>query len=183
MTSTPARHRPPTGLIADDDTPATGVSPGPAGRAALGRATGILMALVPCSTATARRILAETARVAGVGLSEAVGAALALRDGEDGPPSPVETILQTVIEHTLHTPDPAPAALQPNPSVLRGHLRHFRALRRRTFATPEDPGLRCELEDASYTLCVLTGRRSPHHAVHAAEELVALHRLDTPHAH
>ncbi|WP_374772582.1 hypothetical protein OG756_05045 [Streptomyces sp. NBC_01310] len=52
----------------------------------VGRAVGILMALVPCDSRCARRILAEPASAADVCLQEAAWAAVAVLRGD--PPLP-----------------------------------------------------------------------------------------------
>ncbi|MEU6890256.1 DUF5133 domain-containing protein [Streptomyces sp. NPDC046557] len=163
--------------------------PEEAAAAVVGSATGVLMAFVPCGHDTARRILPDTARRAGVGPTVAAHAVMALRgDGEGPGPGGRrrwERVLRSLIDDTLSAPAPlsdcAGPGLLPDLAVLRRRLHHFRALRRRTFAAPNDAVLRCRLEDASYTLCVLMGRRSTHLALRAAEELLTADRLDRPH--
>ncbi|THA50421.1 DUF5133 domain-containing protein [Streptomyces sp. A1136] len=113
---------------------------------------------------------------------------MALRGDEEAPaarPSPhVGEVLRSLIDDTLSAPappsGPGSPGLLPDLAVLRRHLHDFRTLRRRTFATPDDAALRSRLEDASYTLCVLMGRRSTHLALQAAEELLTADRLDRP---
>lgn len=151
-----------------------GCCPGPTDA---GRATGILMALLPCSADTARQVLARTAEAAGVGLEEAAWAAAALRgDGPSVPPA-VEAALRSAIDRTLAAAPDARAALLPDPYTLRHSLSRFRDLRRRTFADPDDRSVRARYEDAGYTLCVLLGHRAVHHALAAAEHLIAAHRV------
>lgn len=173
MTHPPAPHRHPAGGNAPPDAVSV--------RAALGRATGTVMALVPCTAETARRILAQAARTAGVTPQRMAQTAAALRGPrDDGADPALEHALRAVIGHAQTPPTPitaATAGLLPPPVALRRHLNHLRAARRRTLAAPEDPALRTELEDAAYTLCVLMGQRSAHGALLAAEEVVAAHRL------
>lgn len=149
-------------------------------RAELGRATGILMALVPCTAETARRILNDAARAVGATPLRMAAAVVTTR-ARPGEADPVlERALHTGIAHARTRSSartPALVGLVPSPVVLRRHLNHLRAVRRRVLAAPEDPALRAELEDAAYTLCVLMGRRSAHGALLAAEEVVAAHRL------
>ncbi|MFE1825542.1 DUF5133 domain-containing protein [Streptomyces yangpuensis] len=148
--------------------------------AALTTATGIVMALVPCTAESARRILGDAARAAGVtlGLMARTAVATRVRPAEADPDC--ERALRTAIGHarTPHPPSPpAAGTVLPAPDVLRRHLDHLRAVRRRTLAAPDDPALRAALEDAAYTLCVLMGQRHAHGALLAAEERVAAHRL------
>lgn len=185
MNDTPAGRRAPATVA-----PVAGSGPEAASAtAAVDAATGVLMAFVPCGHDTARRILLDTARRSGVGPTVAAHAAMALRgDGKDpgARPSPhVGEVLRSLIDETLSAPappsGPGSPGLLPDPAVLRRHLHHLRTLRRRAFATPDDAALRGRLEDASYTLCVLMGRRSTHLALQAAEELLTADRLDRPH--
>ncbi|MFJ4776024.1 DUF5133 domain-containing protein [Streptomyces sp. NPDC088762] len=172
MTHSAAPHLHPAGA---DAAPATGPD-----QDTSGCATGIVMALVPCTAEAARRILANAARAAGVTLPRMTQTALALRSHCDAADPVLEQALRTAIGHAKTPPSPlgpATAGLLPSPPVLRRHLDHLRAARRRTLAAPEDPALRTELEDAAYRLCVLMGQRSAHGAVLAAEEVVAAHRL------
>ncbi|WP_406179153.1 DUF5133 domain-containing protein [Streptomyces sp. NBC_01006] len=172
MNETPAHHRSPLG----EEVAADAVTP----RAVLGRATGVVMALVPCTAETARRILLNAALTAGTTLPlMARAAAAAYNLAEESDPA-LERVLRTEIGHAQTPPAPLPseaAALLPAPFVLRGHLDHLRAARRRTLSAPGDPAQRAELEDAAYTLCVLMGQRNAHGALRAAEQLAAAHRL------
>ncbi|KPI20543.1 hypothetical protein OV450_0009 [Actinobacteria bacterium OV450] len=146
------------------------------------RATGILMALVPCTVATARRILADAAASAGVELHEVVAGVHAMRTGEPVTAA-VDEALHRAVDRARTPPVAASASwLSPQPDVLRRHVNHVRAARRRALAAPDDAGVRSELEDAAYTLCVLMGQRSAHGALLAAEELIAANRLGaSPH--
>ncbi|MFD4247616.1 DUF5133 domain-containing protein [Streptomyces sp. NPDC058525] len=141
------------------------------------------MALLPCNGATAQQVLAQAAAVANVTVECAAEAAEALRG--DAPPtaSAVEAALRAAIDDVLATPHPATPALLPDPHTLRHHLARFRDLRRRTFVAPDNSGLRARYEDAGYTLCVMLGHRMFHHAINAAEQLVAIRRLDGPPLH
>lgn len=153
-----------------------------AARAALSRATGILMALIPCTADTARRILARAARGAHVTDSDMATAATALRSGQPVRPA-AERALRQAIDQAQSPPSPAPEGTVrtlPSTFVLRQHLSHLRATRRRALLSPEDPDARAALDDAAYTLCVLTGQRAAYAALQAAEEHVAAHRLPPP---
>lgn len=144
---------------------------------AVGRATGTLMALLPCDSRSARRVLAEAAALAGLSLAEAADAMTAvLREDAPAPPAAVASAVRTAVDRALTAARTPSAALLPNPYVLRRHLARFRELRRRTFVHPEDPGLRARFDDAAYTLCVLLGHRRVHHALIAAENLIATHQ-------
>lgn len=152
-------------------------------RAVLGRATGVVMSLVPCTAETARRIILGAAQAAGVTLEvmASTGAAMQTVVGEVDPA--LEQSLRTVIGYAQVPPTPLPAgtaALLPSPFVLRGHLSHLRAVRRRTLTAPDDPAQRAALDDAVYTLCVLMGQRSAHGALLAAEQLAAVRLLPPP---
>lgn len=146
-------------------------------RAIASRATGVLMALVPCTAAKARRILAEVAIGAGTDVREAAEAVLAARTGEPAAPV-VEDVLHSTLARarTLPAPPPGPWS-PPHPDTLRGHVNHLRAARRRAMAAPDDASVRSELEEAAYTLCVVMGQRSAHSALVAAEEMIAVNRL------
>lgn len=149
----------------------------------MGRALGVLMALVPCDSRTARRILTDAATTLDVTVEEIAGAAAALLRG-DTPPQPptavVESAVRVAIDRSLTVAGTTSSPLLPNPRVLREHLARFRDLRRHTFSAPDDPALRACYDDAAYTLCVLLGRRHLHQALTAAEQLIAAHRLTGP---
>ncbi|MGW6785249.1 DUF5133 domain-containing protein [Streptomyces sp. NPDC054987] len=163
------------------DTAATGTEAGDAAAtAALAGATGVVMALVPCTAESARRVLAEAARTAGVTLHTMARTAVATgtRPADADPDCERALRMEIANARSPQPPSPPPpGTLLPAPDVLRGHLHHLRAVRRRTLAAPDDPALRAALEDAAYTLCVLMGQRNTHSALIAAEERVAAHRL------
>ncbi|MGW9069131.1 DUF5133 domain-containing protein [Streptomyces yangpuensis] len=153
---------------------------GAAGGAALATATGMVMALVPCTAESARRVLGDAARAAGVTLRLMARTVVATRACPAEADPDCERALRTAIGHARTPQSPSPPAagtVLPAPEVLRRHLEHLRAVRRRTLAAPDDPALRAALEDAAYTLCVLMGQRHAHGALLAAEERVAAHRL------
>ncbi|MFF8261238.1 DUF5133 domain-containing protein [Streptomyces virginiae] len=188
MMQSPAGHRRTEGGAAVTDGYAhadTEVeTDGAAARAALAGATGTVMALVPCTAESARRVLGDAARAAGVTLRLMARTVIATRARPADVDPDCERALRAAIGHARSRQPPSPPApgtLLPAPDVLRGHLNHLRALRRRTLAAPDDAALRAALDDAAYTLCVLMGQRNAHSALLAAEERVAAHRLP-PHA-
>ncbi|MFI1154043.1 DUF5133 domain-containing protein [Streptomyces sp. NPDC020817] len=72
---------------------------------------------------------------------------------------------------------PTTTALYPSPFVLRQQVSQVRAARHRTLAAPHDAAQRAELESCLYTLYVLTGCRTAHAALTAAEALLVANRL------
>ncbi|MFE5534798.1 DUF5133 domain-containing protein [Streptomyces sp. NPDC056492] len=145
-----------------------------------GGAAGVLMALVPCTVAVARRILDNAVRAVGLPRELVARAVMGLRDDVCAPPGhdlPERAVRAEIERARITSPAPPSAALFPSPFVLRQHVSQVRAARRRTLAAPRDPVQRAELENALYTLCVLTGRRSAHAALMAAEVYLAAHRL------
>lgn len=168
MTETPTPRRRRTSAAAGDPS----LDAATAARARMARATGILMALVPCSAETARRLLAAAAEEAGTTVQESCEAAAALLSGRDEPTS-LQQALRTAMRLARSGPEQGPGArLLPGAEVLREHIARFRALRRELLAAPEDLALQSRLDDATYTLCVMMGRRTPHDALKAAESLV-----------
>ncbi|MFJ6797301.1 DUF5133 domain-containing protein [Streptomyces sp. NPDC091268] len=146
-------------------------------RALIGRATGVLMAAVPCSTDSARGLLAASARATGAPLVGAAQAALRLCTDEGPLFDPVGEALADAVHRLLEAePLEDPVACATGVQDLGRYLNHYRAARRRTFAAPGDANARSLLDDAGYALCVLTGRRSPHAALAAAEYLIATAR-------
>lgn len=147
----------------------------------MGHAAGVLMALVPCTTAVAHRILDNATRTSGAAPDDTIGTVIALRGRGTCAPAghgPLERAVWTEIERarTARAAPDGPVLLPPA-FVLRQHVDHLRAARRRTLAAPDDPAQRAELENSLYTLCVLTGRRSAYAALVAAEAHLAAHRL------
>ncbi|MEU6890283.1 DUF5133 domain-containing protein [Streptomyces sp. NPDC046557] len=168
MTETPTPHRRRTSAAAGD--PSAGATM--AARARTERATGVLMALVPCSADTARRLLIAAAEEAGATVEESCEAAVALLSGRDEP-TEVRQALRTAMRRARSGPEHGPGArLLPGPEALREHVARYRSLRREVLGAPEDLTLQSRLDDATYTLCVMMGRRTPHDALRAAEALI-----------
>ncbi|MFE5534706.1 DUF5133 domain-containing protein [Streptomyces sp. NPDC056492] len=144
-----------------------------------GPAAGVLMALVPCTVTVAHRILDNAARTAGLSRPLMAQVVMSLRDDVCAPPGHdlTERAIRAEIERARTTTPAVAVVLFPSAFVLRQHVGQVRAARRRTLAAPEDPVQRAELENALYTLCVLTGRRGAHAALMAAEVYLAAHRL------
>ncbi|MFF4850793.1 DUF5133 domain-containing protein [Streptomyces sp. NPDC001194] len=138
------------------------------------QAVTVLMAVVPCGADTARQILADTARAAGAQLHETAGAVLVLgRGGKPAPP--LGRALADALDEARSAAEPAPlpyTRLLPDPRTIGELLKRHRGLRRRALAAPEDPAVRDELDDATYTLCILMGRRNAHTALRSAELLL-----------
>lgn len=146
-------------------------------RATAARAAGALMALVPCTAGKARRLLTEVAMDMGTDLREAAEAVLAARAGEPVAPA-VEGVLRDVLARARTLPGPPAGTWSPpDPDTLRRHVNQLCAARRRALEAPGDAGVRSELEEAAYTLCVVMGQRSAHGALLAAQELIAVSRL------
>ncbi|GHB56222.1 hypothetical protein GCM10010347_27850 [Streptomyces cirratus] len=167
MTETPLPQRRRTPAASG---PAVGAAAAARARAEV--ATGILMALVPCSAETARRLLTAAAEEAGTTAEEGAAAAVALLSGPDEPTA-VQQALRTAMRRARSGPQQeAGARLLPGADVLREQVARFRALRREVLKSPGDAALRRGLDDAVYTLCVMMGRRTPHDALKAAETLI-----------
>jgi hypothetical protein len=62
--------------------------------------------------------------------------------------------------------------LRTNPSLLRELVERCETLSRR-LASGSDPEIRRQLEDASYTLCVVTGTRQLNTALYVARQQLA----------
>ncbi|WP_327135030.1 DUF5133 domain-containing protein [Streptomyces sp. NBC_01343] len=145
------------------------------------RAVTVLMALVPCGADTARRILADTARAAGAGPHETAEAVLVLGGGGK-PAAPLGRALADAVDEARSAVEPVTqpyTRLLPDPRAVGELLKRHRGLRRRALAAPEDPAVRDELDDATYTLCVLMGRRNAHTALRSAELLLGTEWLGT----
>ncbi|WP_241253680.1 DUF5133 domain-containing protein [Streptomyces sp. W1SF4] len=120
------------------------------------------------------------ARLTGTAAAAVAEAVFALHAGA----APVEPGLERALAQTIDRartsptePDAGASRLMPNALVLRQHLNHLRAVRRRLLASPEDPATRADLGNAAYTLCVLIGQRSTHAALQAAEQYLAARRM------
>ncbi|MFE9934559.1 DUF5133 domain-containing protein [Streptomyces sp. NPDC005533] len=144
--------------------------------AAIARATGVVMAWTPCTSDSARRILANTARAAGTTTQHLAENVIATHARTLANPR-LEALLRAEVSRAQTPPAKAFIGLRPPPGVLREHINELRSARRRTLAAPHDPGQRSELDAAAYTLCVLMGQRNAYAALVAAEEEVATHRL------
>ncbi|MFD9306678.1 DUF5133 domain-containing protein [Streptomyces sp. NPDC060048] len=159
---------------------ATGTAPAGlddlAARSAFSRATGVVMALVPCTADTARRILTNAAHAAAATTRDLAENLIATHAHAPADPR-LEALLRTEINRAQNPSATTPLGLRPPPQVLRKHLNHLRAARRRTLAAPHDAAQRAELDDAAYTLCVLMGQRNAPAALLAAEEQLTAHRL------
>ncbi|MEV6734888.1 MULTISPECIES: DUF5133 domain-containing protein [unclassified Streptomyces] len=150
--------------------------------AAAEQAVTVLMAVVPCGSDTARRILADTARAAGVALLETAEAVLAL-GGCRALPASLGTALQAAMDGARSATAPPVAQpytrLLPDPQTIGELLKRHRGLRRRALAAPHDLAVRNELDDATYTLCILMGQRNACTALRSAELLVGAEWLGT----
>ncbi|MEU8844596.1 DUF5133 domain-containing protein [Streptomyces roseus] len=147
-----------------------------------GSAVGMLMALVPCTVSVAHHILDNAARAVGVSRVLAAQTVMGLRHqnagagaGDDQARGAVRA--EIVRARTAAQTPPASPTVFPSAFVLRQHVNHLRAARRRTLAPPDDAVQRAELENCLYTLCVLTGLRSAPAALAATEAYLAANRL------
>ncbi|GHE72438.1 DUF5133 domain-containing protein [Streptomyces vinaceus] len=145
------------------------------------RAVTVLMAVVPCGAETARRILADAARTAGAGRRETAEAVL-VRESGGKPPAQLGKALAEALDEARCATEPLThpyTRLLPDPRTIAGLLKRHRALRRRALAAPGDTAVRDELDDATYTLCILMGRRNAYAALRAAELLTGAEWLGT----
>ncbi|MFD7834188.1 DUF5133 domain-containing protein [Streptomyces sp. NPDC059761] len=145
------------------------------------QAATVLMAVVPCGADTARQILADTAWAAGAGLRETAEAVLLLGAGGK-PPAPFGRALADAMDEARSTTEPVTrpyTRLLPDPQTIGELLKRHRALRRRALAAPHDPAVRDELDDATYTLCILMGQRNAYTALRSAELLLGAEWLGT----
>lgn len=145
------------------------------------QAVTVLMAVVPCGADTARRILADTARGARVAPRETAEAVLALGGGRELP-----TLLGTALKKAVDKARSVTEAVKqpytrllPDPQAIGELLKRHRSLRRRALAAPHDPVVRNDLDDATYTLCILMGQRNAHTALRSAELLLGAEWLGT----
>ncbi|MFD3698390.1 DUF5133 domain-containing protein [Streptomyces sp. NPDC058646] len=133
------------------------------------------MAATPCSARDAERILAAAAALAGVTTGE-LEAAMTAAAGGTPLPAPIERALRHAVE-AARTPAPPTLrriGLTPSRARTEEVLTRLRACRARLAAAPADPDALRDMDDASYTLCVLMGRPSTHEAVLAAEAHLAV---------
>ncbi|MFE2548045.1 DUF5133 domain-containing protein [Streptomyces sp. NPDC059355] len=153
----------------------------PPPRAIAEQAVTVLMAVVPCGADTARQILGDAARAAGAALHEMAGAVLVLGGGGK-PAAPLGRALADAMDEARCAAEPVAqpyTRLLPDPRAIGELLKRHRGLRRRALATPDDPAVRDELDDATYTLCILMGRRNAHTALRSAELLLGTEWLGT----
>ncbi|WP_051832233.1 DUF5133 domain-containing protein [Streptomyces katrae] len=150
--------------------------------AATEQAVTVLMAVVPCGCDTARQILADTARAAGAALLETAEAVLAL-GGCRALPAALGAALQAAMDGARSAVAPLATEtytrLLPDPQAIGELLKRYRGLRRRALAAPHDPAVRKELDDTTYTLCILMGQRNASTALRSAELLVGAEWLGT----
>ncbi|MFE6845391.1 DUF5133 domain-containing protein [Streptomyces sp. NPDC057686] len=155
----------------------------PPEHAAPEQAVTVLMAVVPCGSDTARQILADTARAAGVAPLETAEAVLAL-GGCRALPAALGAALKAAMDRARSataTPATQPyTRLLPDPRTIGELLKRHRGLRSRALAAPHDRTVRGELDDATYTLCILMGQRNACTALRSAELLVGAEWLGTP---
>ncbi|MDJ0386198.1 DUF5133 domain-containing protein [Streptomyces sp. G-G2] len=169
MTETPARRLPAAESAPRSEHPL----PGPVGRAELERATGILMAFVPCDARTALDILDRAALAAGTNAGAMAQAAVALVTGRHRPAGAAQEALGRAIQQSRIAPEAAAPRMRPSLAVAGETLSRMGDLRRALLLAPTDPALRAQVDDAVYTLCVLMGRRTAHAAAKDAELLLA----------
>ncbi|WP_405828068.1 MULTISPECIES: DUF5133 domain-containing protein [unclassified Streptomyces] len=136
------------------------------------------MAMTPCSARDARVVLASAAAAVHVTATELAAAIVAAPQGV-ALPAPVERALRHAVESARSPVCPAPAAAAPaamlaNRALTEKVLARFRACRARLGAEPESEDARREMDDVTYTLCVLMGRLRAHDAVTAAQDRLDL---------
>ncbi|KPI18064.1 hypothetical protein OV450_7942 [Actinobacteria bacterium OV450] len=145
------------------------------------QAVTVLMAVVPCGADAARRILAAAARGADAGPRETAEAVLALADGGT-PRGPLRRALAEAMDEARSAGAPVTqpyTRLLPDPQAIGTLLKRHRGLRRRALDAPHDLAVRSELDDATYTLCILMGQRNAYTALRSAELLLGTERLGT----
>ncbi|MFJ3203152.1 DUF5133 domain-containing protein [Streptomyces sp. NPDC086989] len=138
------------------------------------QAVTVLMAVVPCGAEAARRILAAAARSADAGPRETAEAVLALADGGT-PRGPLRRALAEAMDEARSAGAPVTqpyTRLLPDPQAIATLLKRHRGLRRRALDAPHDLAVRSELDDATYTLCILMGQRNAYTALRSAELLL-----------
>ncbi|MFD9517186.1 DUF5133 domain-containing protein [Streptomyces sp. NPDC059979] len=141
------------------------------------RAIGMIMAITPCSARDARLVLASAAAAAHVSEAELAAAMTAATEGV-ATPVHVERALRHAVECARSPESPAPAV--PAPVAMRASragteevLIRFRACQARLAAEPGSEQARREMDDVTYTLCVLMGRSRAHEAVLVAQDRLA----------
>ncbi|MER7463023.1 DUF5133 domain-containing protein [Streptomyces sp. NPDC097981] len=145
------------------------------------QAVTVLMAMVPCGADTARRILADAARAADAGPLETAEAVLAPTGGR-APRAPLGKALKNAMDEARSVTETVTqpyTRLLPDPQAIRELLKRHRGLRHRALAAPHDLAVRNELDDATYTLCILMGQRNAYTALRSAELLVGAEWLGT----
>ncbi|MFD8981567.1 DUF5133 domain-containing protein [Streptomyces sp. NPDC059564] len=133
-------------------------------------AVGVVMVVTPCSVREAHRVLAAAAGAAHVTVEELAAAMAASWRGAAVPAGVQRALRRAVV--AARTAGPCAAAARPLvPSRARTEeaLARFRSSRVRLWAAPADAEARQAMDDATYTLCVLMGRPTPHEALRAAE--------------
>ncbi|MEV0414136.1 DUF5133 domain-containing protein [Streptomyces sp. NPDC050448] len=145
------------------------------------QAVTVLMAVVPCGADTARQILADTARATRVTPLETAEAVLTL-GGCRELPAPLGKALKAAMDAARSATAPVTqpyTRLLPDPQAIGELLKRHRGLRRRALAAPHELDVRNELDDATYTLCILMGQRNAYIALRSAELLVGAEWLGT----
>lgn len=148
------------------------------GDPAVARAVGMIMAMTPCSARDAHVVLVSAAAAAHVTAAELAAAVVAAPQGA-ALPAPVERALRHAVEAARSPVCPAsaaaaPVAMRANRALTEKVLARFRACRARLGAEPGSEDARREMDDVTYTLCVLMGRLRAHDAVTAAQDRLDL---------
>lgn len=144
----------------------------------MARAIGMIMAITPCSARDARLVLASAAAAAHVSEAELAAAMGAATQGV-ATPVHVERALRHAVDCARSPQSPSPAVTAP--VVMRASragteevLVRFRACQARLAAEPGSEEARREMDDVTYTLCVLMGRSRAHEAVRVAMDRLAM---------
>uniref|UniRef100_A0AAU2JYS9 DUF5133 domain-containing protein n=1 Tax=Streptomyces sp. NBC_00049 TaxID=2903617 RepID=A0AAU2JYS9_9ACTN len=141
------------------------------------RAIGMIMAVTPCSARDARLVLATAAAAAHVQEAELAAAMVAATQGVASPVH-VERALRHAVDRARRPLGPSaaaapPAAMLASRAATEEALARFRLCQARLAAEPGSEAARREMDDVTYTLCVLMGRARAHEAVLAAEDRLA----------
>lgn len=144
------------------------------GEPTVARALGMIMALTPCSARDACTVLATAAASAHATVAETASAMVAAPEGRPMPVH-VERALRRAVESARDPVSPmeagaAPTAMLANRDRTAEVLARFRACQARLAAEPGNEKARREMDDVTYTLCVLMGRLRAHEAVLAAQD-------------